>query len=192
MLCLLPATNILYAQTPSSLFDKNKMEYKGDKAAQAKLLLRKVSRWGKIIEREAKLDTAFLSLLTSDISFSKEKLKAYLRKNNIHRSEIGGSIDSNISFIFIKNYREKIYAKYFVIHDVSTPAYKDTFPKNINDDTWRKNNPETWKEKVTHIYLTRTGKTKTATNFSEGLTATKFEKEISGEISKGLFLHVEN
>src|SRR4051812_7661855 len=44
-----------FSQSASQLFDKDKMEYKGTKSQQAKLLLRKVALWGNIVEKEAKL-----------------------------------------------------------------------------------------------------------------------------------------
>jgi hypothetical protein len=53
------------------------------------------------------------------------------------------------------------------------------------------NNPNIWTKKITHIYITRTGECKTVTNFSEGLRATKFELNILGTISRGLYIHIE-
>lgn len=187
VLCL--CTNLIFAQTSSQLFNKTKMEYEGDKARQAKQLMRKISIWGQISEKQAKLDSNYLLLLSTPIDISREKLKTYLKSNTISEAETGGSLDSDVSFIIHNS--TKVYAKYFVIHDVSTPVYKNTFPQNINDDSWEFNNPQKWSKKVTHAYLTRTGKCKTVTNFSEGLRATKFELKILGTISRGLFIHIE-
>lgn len=180
---------IIFAQAPSELFDRTKMEYPGDKAVQAKKMLRKVEIWGNITEKEAQLDTNFIKILLADLSFTKKQLRGYLQKNQISEVDLGGSLDSSISFVIHEG--QKIFARYFVIHDVSSPTYKDKFPNNINDSTWNRNNPDTWREKVAHIYLTRTGKTKTVTNFSEPWRATKFESKILGTVSKGLFLHIE-
>jgi hypothetical protein len=180
---------VMLSQTPSEVFDKTTMEYRGDKSVQAKKLLRKVEIWGNITEKEAKIDTNFLKILNTKLGFTKEQLKSYLQKNQLREIDLGGSLDSNVSHIIHDG--QKIYARYFVIHDVSSPTYKDLFPKNINDSTWNRNNPNTWNEKVAHVYLTRTGKTKTVTNFSEAWRATKFESKVLGTISKGLFLHIE-
>jgi hypothetical protein len=187
-ICIIKNSLIL-SQTPSELFDRNTMEYRGNKSVQAKKLLRKVEICGNITEKEAKIDTNFLKILNAKLGFSKEQLKGYLQKNLLSEIDLGGSIDSTVSYIVLDG--QKIYARYFVIHDVSSPTYKDEFPKNINDSTWNRNNPNTWNEKVAHVYLTRTGKTKTVTNFSEAWRATKFESKILGTISKGLFLHIE-
>jgi hypothetical protein len=188
-LILLQTALNLKAQTTSEQFDKTKMEYKGDKATQAKLLMRHVAIWGKITETKAKLDTNYLKLLSSKINITKAQVKNYLTANTITEAEVGGNIDSTVSSINVGG--KQIFAKYFVIHDVSTPALKDTFPSNINEDSWRFNNPNIWTKKKTHTYLTRTGKCKTVTNFSEGLRATKFELKVLGTISRGLYIHIE-
>jgi hypothetical protein len=188
-LILLQTTINLKAQTTSEQFDKTTMEYKGDKATQAKLLMRHVAIWGEITEIQAKLDTSYLKLLSNKINITKAQVKNYLSTNTVTEAEVGGNIDSTVSSINVNG--KKIYAKYFVIHDVSTPALKDTFPSNINEDTWSFNNPNIWTKKVTHTYVTRTGGCKTVTNFSEGLRATKFELKVLGTISRGLYIHIE-
>lgn len=188
ILLILQLTTIK-AQTSSEQFDKTTMEYKGDKATQAKLLMRHIALWGKITKTGAKLDTNYLKLLSSKINITKAQLKTYLSTNIINKEEVGGNIDSTVSSIDVNG--KQVFAKYFVIHDVSIPAFKDTFPTNINDDTWSFNNPNAWTKKVTHTYVTRTGKCKTVTNFSEGLRATKFELKVLGTISRGLYIHIE-
>ena len=189
LLILIQTTIHLKAQTSSEQFNKTKMEYKGDKATQAKLLMRHVAIWGKITEVQAKLDTNFLKILSKKINITKTQVKKYIITNSIIEEEVGGNIDSTTSSINVNG--KKVNAKYFVIHDVSTPAFKNTFPANINDSTWSFNNSKIWAKKVTHTYVTRTGKCNTVTNFSEGLRATKFELKVLGTISKGLFIHIE-
>jgi hypothetical protein len=178
-----------YAQTTKDLFDTSKMGYKGTKTDQAKILLRNVGRWGRIMEKEAKLDSLFLELLSQKISFEKKQVKKYLDSLEIQESDIGGSLADSVSFVTVKN--RKVFANYFVIHDVSTPALKNKFPSNINEPTWSFNNPNRWTRKITHTYLMRTGAFKTVANFSEGLRATKFELKILGEKSRGLYIHIE-
>ncbi|MFH6987880.1 hypothetical protein ACHRVW_09055 [Flavobacterium collinsii] len=177
------------AQIPSKEFDKAKMEYKGTKTTQAKLLMRHVEMWGKINEKEAKLDNAYLNILSSNIDITKQQLQKYLSSKNIINSEIGGDINSPISHVLAGG--QEVFAKYFVIHDVSTPVYQTNFPTNINDESWSFNNIDRWNKKVTHVYLTRTGKSKTVADFSEGLRATKFELKTLGIPSRGLYIHIE-
>ncbi|WP_166924327.1 hypothetical protein [Flavobacterium poyangense] len=189
IILLLFKATILSAQVPSQQFDKGKMEYKGSKTAQAKLLMRYVEIWGKISEKEAKLDTAYVSLLNSKINITKQQLQKYLSDKNISNTEIGGDISAPLSHINVGN--KKVFAKYFVIHDVSTPVYRTDFPIDINEESWSYNNVNRWNSKVTHVYVTRTGKSKAVTDFSEGLRATKFELKTLGTASRGLFIHIE-
>ena len=179
----------LVAQTASGIFEKNTMQYKGDKQTQVKRLLKKVSLWGKVSANDASIDQAFLQLLNSPIEPSKAQLQKYIQANNITTQETGGNINNGISFIVLNG--QKIYARYFVIHDVSSPVYKDSFPKNINEASWPFNNASKWNSKKTHTYVTRTGACNTVTDFSEGLRATKFELNTLGTASRGLFIHIE-
>lgn len=183
----------LNAQTSSDLFDVKTMEYKGSKIEQAELLLRNVVMWGKIENKKPLIDSVFLTLLNSQIDFSKEQLKDYLRDKSISDEEICGSIDNPVSSISLNG--KSVYAKYFVIHDMSTPAYKNNFPPNINDNTWSKNKLTSWNWKKgsepSHSIVTRTGKSITLVDFGAGWRATKFENKILGVSSRGLFLHIE-
>lgn len=182
-----------YSQTPTQLFDKTKMEYKGSKIEQAELLLRNVKMWAEIDKRKPNIDLKFQNLINSVIEIKKEQLKTYLQSQSIFDDEICGSIDNEVSFTIVD--KNKIYAKYFVIHDVSSPAYENKFPKNINDSTWVKNKLSSWSwkkgKKPSHSIITRTGKSKTLNNFSVGWRATKFELNVLGISSRGLFIHIE-
>ncbi|MNQ95043.1 hypothetical protein D3C85_1105840 [compost metagenome] len=188
--CLLMQLSSL-AQS-SKQFDKTKMEFKGSKADQAKLLLRTVKMWGKIEQKVPSIDTVFLNFLNNEPEISKEKLRFYLKKHSISDNEICGSIDSDISNIMLNG--KKVFAKYFVIHDVSTPAFLDKFPVNINESTWSKNKLNSWNwpkgKEPAHGLITRTGLSKTLNDFEKGWRATKFENNI-GVSCRGLFLHVE-
>jgi hypothetical protein len=171
------------------LINKTTMEYNGDKATQAKFLMRHVEIFGKITEKEAKLDTNYLKLFSNRIKFTKVQVRKYLQTNTITEAEVGGNLDSSVSSIKLNG--KQIFAKYFVIHDGSFPEFKDNFPSNINDNSWSHNNPNELTQKSVHTYITRTGKCKTVTNFSEGLRATKFEVMVIGVISRGLYIHIE-
>lgn len=188
--CLLMQLNSL--SQSSKQFDQTKMEYKGSKTDQAKLLLRTVKIWGKIEQKEPNIDLAFVNLLNSSPEIDKEKLKSYLKNNSISDNEICGSVDSDISNIILNG--KKVFAKYFVIHDMSTPAFPDKFPVNINESTWTKNNLNSWNwskgNEPAHALVTRTGLSKTLNDFEKGWRATKFEKNI-GVSCRGLFLHIE-
>lgn len=186
---ILSGTIAIFGQTAPSLFSKDIMEYKGNKKEQAGLLLRRVERWGKVKEKKATIDSAFLNLLDMKINFDSNNLRNYLTSLKLTENEVGGNLGKSISAISVNG--KLIKARYFVIHDASTPVFKNTFPDNINDTTWLYNKAKSWSKKITHAYLTRTGELKTVTDFSNGLRATKFELRILGKKSKGLFIHVE-
>ena len=89
-------------------------------------------------------------------------------------------------------------ARYFVIHDVSTPNYLDApFPPDINEATWSLNDlQKRWAgKKVTHVYINRLGESATAVDFQTELPGsnhgTKFARDRLKNRGKGLYLHVE-
>ena len=178
------------AQTAQQQFDATKMEYKGSKTEQLKMLMRKPLTGGNIEKSIPTIDANFIVLINSQLSIDKDHLKNYLITNKIDNTSVGGSIDDPVSNIDLNG--KKVYAKYFVIHDVSSPEYENNFPGNINDDTWKKNNPQNHQSDINcHLLITRTGKVRQYHNFSEGWRATKFESKILGTPSRGLFLHFE-
>lgn len=195
LLPILLCTTCIYANTsiPKQLFYENKMEYKGTKIEQTKLLMRKPLIAGHIDKSPVFLNPKFETLLNSKFSLDISNLNDYLKNNKISPQMIGGEITSPLSYIMVNN--KKIYAKYFVIHDTSTPEFKDDFPNNINDQSFEFNdsNLTYWKKgkEPSHIILTRTGDSKTLVDFANGWRATKFETSILGKKSKGLFLHIE-
>ncbi|NSL87248.1 hypothetical protein ECE50_010435 [Chitinophaga sp. Mgbs1] len=182
------------AQTAPQLFNRETLEYPGDKEQQAKLLLRKPVLWGKIKEKSAVIDTAFIIFLKTDPGISKDRLKQYLDEKHIREAEVGGSIAKPLSGV-TKNGKHTL-ARYFVIHDMSTPSIPHRFPDNINDATWGYNRLSHWKwnagkQPPSHTMITRLGTSKTMIDFSEKKKATKFERDILGPSYYGLFLHVE-
>ena len=174
------------------------MEYKGTKTEQAEILLRTVKMGGNIEDKKPEIDKQFLTLMVGNVDITKTALKNYLTENNIKENEVGGKIDKPVSFITLKGNR--VYAKYFVIHDVSTPSIPNELPNNINDSSfmykktyWNNPNISAWSSVDCHSLLTRTGQVRMLHDFSDGWRATKFEsnKFGLGEVSRGLFLHIE-
>ena len=116
-------------------------------------------------------------------------VQAYLLDQSLTDSMVGGSLTEAISAN-----SEGIPAGYLVIHDVSTPNYLlDSFPDNINEDSWRYNDVETvWNVQRAHVFIGRTGRSWSPVDLGTPWRATKFElREVEAEISRGLFLHAE-
>ncbi len=86
---------------------------------------------------------------------------------------------------------------YFVIHDTSTPFYKDApFPKDVDNDRLVNSfqpyiSDEIAPEPVAHIFLNRQGQIWPGHEFAEGWRATKLESRVVGPAARGRFVHIE-
>jgi hypothetical protein len=152
---------------------------------QAKCLLRQPKIKGEVGSTLTSLPSPLDQLLTKPtIDLSKEQLRTYLQAKGIKEAEIGGSLDSPVSH----NNANEI-ARYFVIHDTSSPNFgNNPFPNNINEASWSGNNLNNAKQ-VAHIFINRVGQSVTKVDFKTPFRATKFEmKEVQ---RKGLFLNIE-
>ncbi len=158
------------------------MEFAGTPVEQAKCLLRPVKRGGVLAEPLAKLPEPLESLIGKPVAIKAEELKKYLAEHKIAEDDIGGPIS------------QKVTAKYFVIHDTSTPNYREkAIPTNINTPEWPLNNFERWKKMpVAHMFVNRLGQSMTWHPFSMSWRATKYEsKTLTKEESHGMFVHTE-
>jgi hypothetical protein len=177
-----PATSC-QASGSSCAFDTNRLEFEGTPLQQAKCLLRPVMCGGVLAKPLAVLPAPLEQLIGRQVDVTRDALRRYLQAHKISEGDIGGPITNSLA------------AKYFVIHDTSTPNYGDKpFPPDINEAGWRLNNLDVWKKHpVAHIFVSRTGQSITAHEFVVPWRATKFEsKVLTREQSRGLFVHVEN
>jgi hypothetical protein len=177
--------------TAKENFSIENNSYKGSKLQQAEYLLRDVKPFAKITKGKKEIPQFLKGILNGEINTPlKSKLDEYLTKNNFLDEEVGGSINDAIS----KN-KKGVKAKYFVIHDTSTPNYKKgDFPKNINATDWGYNDvKKVYNNGKAHVFIGRTGKTYSPNNFQTPYRATKFELKynIPEEVGKGLFVHIE-
>src|SRR5665213_190095 len=180
---LLLATLRFAAGGTPCAFDTNKLEFVGTPVEQAKCLLRPL-RMGPVLgEPLAVLPSPLEKLIGQPVKISRTALRRYLEAHHIDEGDIGGPITNSLR------------AKYFVIHDTSTPNYHEKpFPSDINEESWRLNNLDVWKKHpVAHIFVSRTGESITTHEFIVPWRATKFESvSITKEQSRGLFVHIEN
>jgi hypothetical protein len=163
-------------------FDRTKMEFSGTPVEQAKCLLRPVLRGGNLAQPLAKLPEPLESLIGKPVQVKPEQLRKYLATQKIVEEDIGGPLS------------QKVTAKYFVIHDTSTPNYHEkSIPTNINTPEWPLNNFERWKKiNVAHMFVNRMGQSMTWHPFSMSWRATKYEsKTLTKEESHGMFVHTE-
>jgi hypothetical protein len=195
LITFLFASSLARAQSVlQTRFDAGTASFNGSKSEQAHYLLSPVLQYGHLGPALDSLPTLLDSLMQDKISIDRLAFLTWLDSNGVSTIDLGGNLDSTLS----QNLRGDT-AKYFVIHDTSTPWYGDpitigsTFPANIDSASWRYNNkPLISLNKKAHVFVARTGQSVTANDFSKPWRSTKLElKVLDDSISKGLFLHIE-
>jgi hypothetical protein len=196
-LCFITTGVTTRAQEMPCVFADSSLSYAGSPQEQAKCLLRPVEIGGHLGAPLEKLPAPLDKLIGKTLNVSKDALGRYLIANNISEADIGGSLSDPVSRANMADLTSA-FARYFVIHDVSTPNYmNEPFPPDINEASWAWNDlTRKWiKTKVTHVYISRTGESATAVDFKEQLPdphhGTKFARDRLRNKGKGLYLHVE-
>lgn len=185
------------AQDTPCPFDETSLSYTGTAQEQARCLLRPVLTGGHLSAPLKKLPAPLNKLIGKPLSVERDALRRYLIEHNISEADIGGSLSDPLSPANTFDPSAPL-ARYFVIHDVSTPNYlDDPFPPDINEATWTWNDlGRRWvNKKVTHVYINRLGDSATAVDFKTQLPdpnhGTKFARDRLRNRGKGLYLHVE-
>jgi hypothetical protein len=161
---------------------------------QAKCLLRLVKKRGNLGAILSTLPSTLDSLLgLASIDLDKMTFRKYLSKHSILEKNIGGSLDRPVSRANNNSLNAEL-ARYFIIHDTSTPNFGDgNIPTNINDSSWSGNKLQRWTSDplLAHVFVNRVGDSVTPVDFSTPWRATGFEVDFCGQPCKGLFLSVE-
>ena len=175
------------ARTAACEFDAGRREFVGDPREQAKCLLRPVGKGARLGPALERLPEPLNTLIGNPATITKEQLRAYLQRTGISEDEVGGSLDKSLS-----ETDDGLAARYFVIHDTSSPFYDGhNFPADIDASSWPGNNLSNWIQlKVAHVYVNRIGESLTAIDLSRPWRATKKENTL-GKSLRGRFIHVE-
>lgn len=168
----------------TNAFDTNTLSFPGTPLEQARALLRPVLRYGELAAPLNPLPAPLEKVINQPVDVKLTALQAYLKAHNIAETDIGGPLTNHCG------------AKYFVIHDTSTPNYGDApIPTNINTAAWSGNNLSRWtngtKGAVAHAFVNRLGESITPHPFATPWRATKLEVRVLGEKGRGLFVHTE-
>jgi hypothetical protein len=200
---ILVASPVTAAELGLCRFDPARLSFAGAPMDQAKCLLRHVKKGASLDTNPAVLPTPLDTLIGSPVAITKQKLRAYLSAKAIQEAAIGGSLDQPVSRAKNNNPAAP-FARYFVIHDTSTPncsnkgecAELGKFPANRDDASWPYNDARLVVKSngspVAHVFIGRTGVSKTGHDLNVPWRAVKLESATSGAPAKGLFLHVEN
>ena len=174
-------------------FDTAKLSFEGTEQEQAKCLLRKVKILGNVDSNPAALPPNLAGLIGKPTGIAIAKLQSYASSKGLSEADLGGSFTDKLSR-GNNNDPDAPFARYFVIHDTSSPLLRALpFPSDIDTSNFV-NRLDRWEspEAVAHIFLNRKGETYVGHKFSVPWRAPRLESNKVGVPSKGLFLHVEN
>ncbi|MBY3198222.1 hypothetical protein [Rhizobium laguerreae] len=174
-------------------FDTVSRAFAGTAKEQASCLLRKVKILGNVDPQSAVLPPNLLGSIGQPLNVSKVKIRQFIEALNLTENDLGGSLDAGLSR-GNNNSSSAPMARYFVIHDTSTPNFgNQAFPADVDTNN-RVNGFNPYKSAnnaKAHIFLNRPGAIYVGHDFGVPWRATKLELKI-GTLTKGLFLHIEN
>jgi hypothetical protein len=162
-------------------FDESLRSFEGTPLEQARCLLRPVLPYARLGEPLARLPVPLEDLIGKPVQVTVSALQNYLRSAGIAEDTIGGPITNRLE------------AKYFVIHDTSSPNYHDQpIPTNINTTAWAPNDLQSAARRpVAHAFVNRLGQSLTPHTWITPWRATKLEVRVLRDKGRGLFVHTE-
>lgn len=190
LLCLFAST--AFAQSKALLrFSIPDEAFTGSKPELVQYLLRPVRPMGVVSDSLPVLPEFLRQIFNDSVPLlSIDALDRYLHRQRIDPADVGGSLQRPVS-ANSKGTR----ARYFVIHDTSTPNYLlDDIPDSVNEASWPHNDVHRiWKNRrLAHVFVGRTGRSYSPVPFDTAWRATKLESRVlDSAVSKGLFLHIE-
>jgi hypothetical protein len=173
-------------------FDSNTLSFAGTAKEQAQCLLRPVAKWGRVGADPATLPSNLDRLIGNQIQISRQVVRTAVRSTGLTEATVGGSLDQGLSH-GQGGSADAPQARYFVIHDTSSPWLGDRqFPSDINTSQSINNLRQyAVRDPVAHMFINRQGEMLVGHQLSVPWRATKLEREI-GIPSKGMFIHVES
>lgn len=169
-------------------FAPDTLQFAGSPAEQASCLLRPVKKWGVVDASPAALPPSLSSLVGTPVP---PELRARLQPSAALPGDVGGKLQDELSHARGGDAAAS-QARYFVIHDTSSPWLADA-PDFPPDDAPAINALQQFAgaNAVAHVFVNRIGQTLLGHDFSVPWRATKFETQTVGAPAKGLFLHIE-
>ena len=172
-------------------FDVETLQFAGDPLAQARCLLRPVAPGGVVSPQPAELPDALAALIGQPVGDLKPRLQRYLAERAVSDASIGGPLEAPLSHAR-DDAPDAPAARYFVLHDTSTPWLADapSFPPD-DDPSLNALARFAGPEAVAHVFVDRQGQTLLGHDFHVPWRATQLEVRRVGTRSRGLFLHIE-
>jgi hypothetical protein len=190
---LKPDVSVEQGRAGPCRFDPASGSFAGTPAQQAACLTREVKRAGLIGNDTL---TPFLAGIVGKPAPGIPAVQALLDARGIPPDAVGGSL------------ARPIPARYFIIHDTSTPNCSDpeasvgcpvrgAFPPDRDEEGWIFNrtfggHPKPFPDRAAHAMTNRTGGSITEVDFADRIATTKFETCIDVAEKADLFIGVEN
>jgi hypothetical protein len=178
-------------------YDTEALEFRiGDARAQARCLLRHV-RQGGVLGPAWPLPPTLDRLVGSANTPSVESLRRYIAGRTFTPDQtaawatLSADLDKPISHGWA-NRPDAPAARYFVIHDTSTPFLEfRPFPRDLDRDPAVNDLTQYFRgEPVAHVFVNRRGEIAVGHTFSTPWRATKRER-FTDPRNKGMFIHIE-
>lgn len=171
-------------------FNRLTSNFAGDTArAQALCLLQPVAKWGNAGPALDTLPPGLDTRVGAAFGLDAERTRAALLTGGLP-AESAATIGTPLSTGGVT----ASHARYFIIHDTSTPYYGDAaFPENLDEST-KINSfaPYQRESRLVHMYVNRKGELYVKHEFAKAHHGTKLETpRNAGASALGLFLHVE-
>jgi hypothetical protein len=169
-------------------FETARLAFQGTPIEQAQCLLRPVRRFGHVDANPAAIPDVLRTRIGQPVDITREKLKAHLDTLGLTEAQVGGPLNAPLSRAN-NNAGNAPQARYFVIHDTSSPNFRNNpFPPEV--DTNAAINNVNSIGAVAHFVINRGGRLRVAQTLRTPFRATKLESRI-GTSAKGLFVHLE-
>ncbi|HEV7317331.1 MAG TPA: hypothetical protein VGO04_01805 [Ensifer sp.] len=174
-------------------FNTATFAFAGTPTEQASCLLRKVKILGNVDAAPAEIPANLAGFIGKPVAVSKAKVQQAITAAGLTEAGVGGSLNDPLSRGNTNNPTAP-QARYFVIHDTSTPNFGNAqFPADI-DTSNQVNRFDGYRSATNakaHIFLNRRGETYVGHKLDVPWRATKLEGNI-GTLSRGMFIHIEN
>ena len=170
-------------------FDPATRSYAGSPADQARCLTQSVGSGGRLVP--SGMPASFLSIVGARTGLMAGQVRIYLARARIAPGDVNALSNATVP------------AKYFIVHDTSTPACSDPhpetcrFPADRDQGSWASNetfdhNKGERGDRKAHVMTNRIGESISMVDFSETDATTKFELCTDVTAKQKLFIGAEN
>ena len=174
-------------------FDRATLSFAGDSLAQARCLLRPVEAWARLGPPHSDLPDVLERIIEQPLPIGVAAFRTYLARRGLSETDVGGLLAGRLSRAR-NDATGAPTARYFVLHDTSTPYLgADVFPQDLDGDPGI-NRLDRYRSDAAsaHAFVDRRGEVYLGHDFRLPWRASKLERdEAAGRVAKGLFLHVE-